>query len=144
MNDLTGSYRLACTVVLVAFCLAVRCVEPASPYIWIGYDEKGRIVWDVGSKRFVFKAPQDVVPSVLLGLPVSLNSADAQTLSTVSGLGPARSEAIVRYRTMHGCFRRMRDLERVRGIGPRTVAKVAPFLRIDGFEVETCASPEDG
>ena len=129
---------------MVAFCLAGRCVESTSPFIWIGYDEKGRVVWDVGAKRVRFEAPQGVVPWVLLGLPISLNSADAQTLSTVSGLGPSRSESIVRYRTMHGCFRRIGDLEHVRGIGPRTVAKVAPFLRIDGFGVEACASPKDG
>ena len=113
-------------------------------FVWIGRDEGGSVVWEVGSKRTEFSPLIQPIPWVRLGLPISLNSADARMLETVSGLGPVRSASIVEYRSMHGCFAHVRDLIRVHGIGPKTVLKVAPFLRIDGFQSKTCASLAGG
>jgi len=57
----------------------------------------------------------------LVGLPIDPNLADAATLETLPGIGPARAAAIVAERS-RGRFARVEDLTRVPGIGPRTLA----------------------
>jgi competence protein ComEA len=62
----------------------------------------------------------------LVGLPIDPNQADAATLETLPGIGPARALAIVEARP----FRRIEDLDRVPGIGPRTLAGMAAAIAI--------------
>lgn len=50
--------------------------------------------------------------------PVNLNTASAEQLETLSGVGPATSQAIITWRQQHGGFRSVQDLLQVRGIGP--------------------------
>ncbi len=47
------------------------------------------------------------------GGPVDLNSADAATLATLNGIGPAKAEAIVAYRKEHGPFQTAEQLAQV-------------------------------
>jgi competence protein ComEA len=55
---------------------------------------------------------------------VNINTADAATLAaTLNGVGPAKAEAIVAYRTENGPFRSADQLVEVRGIGLATVEK---------------------
>ena len=65
----------------------------------------------------------------LFGLPLDPNRADAATLETLPGIGPARAAAIVEARRRRP-FARVEDLIRVRGIGPHTLARVAPWLAV--------------
>jgi competence protein ComEA len=65
----------------------------------------------------------------LVGLPIDPNDADAATLETLPGVGPARALAILEARERRP-FRRVADLERVPGIGPRTLAGMAAALAI--------------
>jgi competence protein ComEA len=65
----------------------------------------------------------------LVGLPIDPNTADAATLETLPGVGPARAFAILEARE-HRPFQRVADLERVPGIGPRTLAGMAAALAI--------------
>lgn len=56
--------------------------------------------------------------------PVNINSADAETLvQSLQGVGPAKAEAIVRYRETYGDFETIEELESVKGIGPSIVEK---------------------
>ena len=61
---------------------------------------------------------------LLVGLPIDPNLADAATLETLPGIGPARALAIVAARERRP-FDRVEDLTRVPGIGPRTLAGLA-------------------
>ena len=74
----------------------------------------------------------------LFGLPLDPNRADASTLETLPGIGPARAQAIVRER----CRRRFEsptDLLRVHGIGPRTLARLSPWLAVEPAREARCA-----
>jgi competence protein ComEA len=51
--------------------------------------------------------------------PVSLNSATAEQLDTLDGVGPATASKIIEWRTQNGGFRSVDDLARVPGIGPK-------------------------
>lgn len=65
--------------------------------------------------------------------PVDINTADAQTLATaLSGVGPAKAQAIIDYREENGPFKTADDLVQVKGIGERTVA-----LNVDVILVST-------
>ena len=55
---------------------------------------------------------------------VDLNTATAEELAAaLKGVGLSKARAIVRYRTEIGPFRDIQELEEVKGIGPRTVAR---------------------
>ncbi len=56
--------------------------------------------------------------------PVNINTADAATLAkALTGVGQARAEAIVTYRTVNGPFKKVDDLVAVDGIGTATLEK---------------------
>jgi competence protein ComEA len=51
--------------------------------------------------------------------PVNLNSATAEQLDALDGVGPATAQKILEYRTQHGGFSSVDDLAQVAGIGPK-------------------------
>ncbi|TVQ78404.1 MAG: helix-hairpin-helix domain-containing protein [Phycisphaeraceae bacterium] len=71
---------------------------------------------------------------------IDLNHADSDLLQLLPGIGPRRAEAIVEERRTRGAFVSLEDLQRVSGIGPRTIDRIAPFVRV-GPPPEIAASP---
>lgn len=59
---------------------------------------------------------------------IDLNTADEATLDLLPGIGPALSRRIVEDRAELGPFRTLNDLDRVRGIGPKTIERLRPFV----------------
>jgi hypothetical protein len=72
---------------------------------------------------------------VLFGLGIDPNVADAAALEALPGVGPARAEAIVAGRA-DGAYRTLADLGRVRGIGPVTLRRAAPWLAFDAAQMQ--------
>jgi competence protein ComEA len=66
------------------------------------------------------------------GAAIDLNLAAAGDLELLPGIGPALAQRIVAEREAHGSFVRVSDLHRVRGIGPRTIARLQTLVRIGG------------
>ncbi|NBC17542.1 MAG: hypothetical protein GVY18_09545 [Bacteroidetes bacterium] len=62
---------------------------------------------------------------------MNLNLATASQLERLPRIGPALSGRIVAYRDAHGPFPRVADLVEVRGIGEKTLAKVAPYVFVE-------------
>ena len=56
------------------------------------------------------------------GFPVNINTAGAEALQRLTGVGPVLAERIVAYRTEHGPFAVPEDLLSVSGIGESTLA----------------------
>lgn len=56
--------------------------------------------------------------------PIDVNSAPAWVLERLPGIGPALAEAIVQYRSTHGAFTSLEELDLVPGIGPATVGRL--------------------
>jgi competence protein ComEA len=61
---------------------------------------------------------------------VNINTADETQLETLNGIGPVLASSIVQYRTEHGPFNSVDDLDNVSGIGPATLEKLRPFVTI--------------
>ena len=76
----------------------------------------------------------------LFGQPLDPNHADAITLETLPGIGPARAAAIVRERCKRA-FVSVADMGRVHGIGPRRIRKLEPFLELEDGLAPTGPAP---
>jgi competence protein ComEA len=61
---------------------------------------------------------------------VSLNSATAEELMTLPGIGEARAKAIMQYREEKGSFRALEELKSIEGIGDKLYERIAPRIRI--------------
>lgn len=91
-------------------------------------EEKGAILNSSRLKARPYPA-REVSPPV--HLHVNPNRADARRLSTLPGIGPALADAVVRFRQLHGPFRRLTDLEEVPGIGPKRLHNMLPYLKLE-------------
>ncbi|WP_432024639.1 helix-hairpin-helix domain-containing protein [Streptomyces parvus] len=70
-------------------------------------------------------APGGAGPSV----PLSLNSATAEQLETLPGVGPVLAQHMIDYRTENNGFRSVDELRQVNGIGDRRFADLRPLVR---------------
>ncbi|WP_240958154.1 ComEA family DNA-binding protein [Streptomyces barkulensis] len=62
------------------------------------------------------------------GGPVSLNSATAEQLDTLPGIGPVMAQRIIDHRTERGGFSSVGELREVSGIGERRFAELKPLV----------------
>ena len=66
------------------------------------------------------------------GTPVDVNKADAATLAeSLDGIGMAKAQAIVAWRTENGPFKTADDLTAVKGIGAAMIDKNRDFLQFE-------------
>lgn len=69
---------------------------------------------------------------------IDLNAADAAELELLPRIGPALAGRIITDREAHGWFESIEDLQRVSGIGPKTVEKIRAFAMIrESDELQT-------
>ena len=61
---------------------------------------------------------------------VDLNTATLDQLDTLPGVGPVLAQSIIDYRTKHGKFTKVEQLQEVDGIGSKTYAQIAPHVRV--------------
>lgn len=67
---------------------------------------------------------------VKMAAKVSLNTATAEQLEQLPGIGPARAMAIVEDRRRNGRYRTIEDLARVRGIGAATISRLQSLVTV--------------
>jgi len=74
---------------------------------------------------------------------IDLNTAGSAELQLLPRIGPALASRIIEDRAINGRFDSVEDLERVSGIGPKTVEKIRAFV-ILGESPESRASAGGG
>lgn len=60
--------------------------------------------------------------------PIDVNGASPAQLESVPGIGPFLAAKIVEYRNKNGNFKNYEDLDKVNGIGMKTLDKLRPYL----------------
>lgn len=77
---------------------------------------------------------EETVSSCVNQVGVELNTASAELLSFVSGLGPSLARNIVEHRKMKGPFKSRKELKEVPRLGEKAFEQAAGFLRIRNAE----------
>ncbi len=75
--------------------------------------------------------PQDrTTKSAISNKPVllNINTASTEELQTLPNIGERLAERIIDHRTQHGDFTSVDALQNVKGVGPKTIEKLRPFV----------------
>ena len=64
--------------------------------------------------------------------PLDLNTATAEELERLPGIGPELAERILAHRTQHGAFETIEELMEVPGIGEGKLAALEGYVQING------------
>jgi len=65
------------------------------------------------------------------GVVVHINTATAEELDTLPGVGPTLAADIIAYRDTNGMFKNMSDLDNVPGVGPSLMEQLQGLLAFD-------------
>ena len=103
-----GSTYFFLALVTLAFLAAALCLTS-------GANRAGREDYTVQTER---NAEEEVAPMRVL---VNINTATAEELETVTGIGPVLAQRIIDWRTANGPFTSPEDLLQVSGIGQTTL-----------------------
>jgi competence protein ComEA len=70
-------------------------------------------------------------PASSVARKINLNKATQAELELLPRVGPATAKAILSYRALNGPFRSVQDLDKVKGIGPKTMERLAPLVSVE-------------
>jgi predicted flap endonuclease-1-like 5' DNA nuclease len=127
----TGAAALACAAALALPALAPRLREASPCAAPSAGDGAAQVRCAPGP---ALRGPA----RLLFGLRLDANRAEPASLEALPGIGPVRAAAIAAERCRHA-FASTADLERVRGIGPRTRAGLEPWLAVEPGRPARCA-----
>jgi len=65
-----------------------------------------------------------------LGIPISLNRESEEGLTALPGIGRHTAKALAEERARRGGFKSMDEMMGIAGIGPKTYAKIKPYLTL--------------
>jgi competence protein ComEA len=77
-------------------------------------------------------APSSGAAATPAAAAVNVNTATLQELEALPGIGEARAQAILDARKQRGGFKSVDELVDVRGIGPKNLEKLRPYLHVSG------------
>jgi DNA uptake protein ComE-like DNA-binding protein len=130
-------HRLIVLIILVAAILfsGWRSTKPdpqASSYFWADgalirtNDSRAEQGVPLNSSLSCIETPPEAAR--FLGLPLPINRADQQALTALPGIGPKLSANILKYRAKQGNITGPDDLLKVKGIGPKRLARLTPLV----------------
>lgn len=77
-------------------------------------------------------AAAETVPEETVSFPVNINTADADTLTALPGIGRVLAERIVAYRRQNGSFRAVEEIMKVEGIGEKKAEAILDLITVGG------------
>ena len=110
---------------------ALNLAEPLQDGQKIHVPRKGEVspptVASVAPSRTPRSAPQ-AAATATTQFPINLNTATADQLEAIPGIGPVLAQRIIEYRQTHGRFQSVDELLEVRGIGPKRLENMRPYV----------------
>ena len=77
-------------------------------------------------------AAAETVPTETVRFPVNINTADADTLTALPGIGRVLAERIVAYRRQNDPFRAVEEIMKVEGIGEKKAEAILDLITVGG------------
>jgi competence ComEA-like helix-hairpin-helix protein len=71
------------------------------------------------------------IKSISLGVPIGINSATAEDLEALPGIGEKLALRIVTYRNEFGMYKDMDALLEVNGMGEKKLSRIKPYTNLD-------------
>jgi competence protein ComEA len=109
---------------------ALNLAEPLQDGQKIHVPRKGEVspptVASVAPSRTPRSAPQAAAAATQF--PINLNTATAEQLEAIPGIGPVLAQRIIEYRQTHGRFQSVDELLEVRGIGSKRLENMRPYV----------------
>lgn len=107
-----------------------RTAERLAPFLDLPAAVHGMAGVAPGSRRARLSLASSPERAPGAGAPVALNSADAGALTALPGVGPVLAARIVAHREREGPFASVDSLLSVPGIGPATLERIRPLVRV--------------
>jgi competence protein ComEA len=117
----TEAAWLAAAAAALALAVAVRLFSAASAaQIDFSPADRSASVWAEASPELPYERAA--------GQDININSADAETLTLLPGIGEALAGRIIRYREENGGFSDISEILSVNGIGQATFDKIKDYI----------------
>jgi competence protein ComEA len=75
-------------------------------------------------------ARKGATPTPTVTYPINLNTATAQELEALPGIGPSKSAQIIAYRQQKGPFKKIEEIQNISGFGPATFEKLKDLITV--------------
>jgi competence protein ComEA len=76
-------------------------------------------------------AEEEIKAEAEVGKKVNINTASAEELATLKGIGEKIAQAIVEYREANGPFKSLEDIKNVKGIGEKKFEEIKDSITIE-------------
>ncbi len=75
----------------------------------------------------------DTAPPLEIELVIDINTAEWPELALLPSVGETLAQRIIDYRTTHGPYRSVDELQNVTGIGPKTMERLRRYVTVGGL-----------
>lgn len=128
-NSFEGQMRVAgaMAVLIAAFCMGkIGFFSPESD------EQEGFKISTPNNVVYKSPAIPDGQSEVLLvkPSPVNINTASAEEIGKLPGIGPSIAKRVVEYRSLYGRFNSVDELMKVRGIGKKKLSRIKPLITL--------------
>jgi len=126
MDDRRAALVLACLALTGAGVRYVLSPSPASPPGDVQLQSPS--VFRPGALRETARRAAQLARPLLPGERIDIDRADVSEITRLPHVGPALAQRIVAWRTQHGPFGSLAQLDSVPGVGPKLLDAIRPFV----------------